>query len=341
MYGENCRYRSGLNPSMIAHLASKVEKIKSYGVINGGDIFVDIGANDLTTLQQYKLDEGALVGIDPAGGKFSQYYTKNIKLIADFFNAAAFEKAFPGEHAKVVTLFSVFYDMEDPLGFMREVAQILDNKGVWVCEQSYMPLMLEANSCDTACHEHFEYYALAQILWMADRSGLEIADVEPNDGNGGSFSFVAQRAGGPLTRTQSVKDLIAREEKLKLDNLKTFADFFDRVKQSRIDLLDFLIKARAKGKKVGALGAFTKSNVLLQYCGIDESLVFAIGKINPDKFGAHALGTLIPIIDEKEMLTAIPVHVLVLPWNFRAFFEGQSRYADVNRVYPLPGLSVL
>jgi len=81
----------------------------------------------------------------------------------------------------------MFYDLEDPLAFMREVVEILENNGLWVFEQSYMPLMLERNSYDTVCHEHLEYYALAQVKWMSDRAGLRIVDVEFNETNGGQL----------------------------------------------------------------------------------------------------------------------------------------------------------
>src|SRR2546425_7755109 len=55
--------------------------------------------------------------------------------------------------------------------------------------------MLRANAYDTVCHEHVEYYAVAQIKWLADKVGLTILDVEENDVNGGSFAVTLGRAG--------------------------------------------------------------------------------------------------------------------------------------------------
>mgnify|MGYP000323583658 FL=1 len=85
----------------------------------------------------------------------------------------------------------MFYDLEDPMEFMRSVHELLDKEGVWVFEQSYMPTMLKENAFDTVCHEHLEYYGLQQIKWMTDRVGLRIIDIEFNEINGGSFSVVA------------------------------------------------------------------------------------------------------------------------------------------------------
>lgn len=340
MYGANYGYRSGLNASMVAHLKSKVERIKGYGLLEPDAIVVDIGSNDGTTLSFYADAGVRRVGIDPTAAKFRQYYQDDITVIPDFFSAELFRREFGGERARVVTSFSMFYDMEDPTGFMQQIADILDDRGIWVCEQSYMPLMLETNSYDTTCHEHLEYYALAQILWMAERTGLEVVDVELNDVNGGSFSFVAQRKGGPLQRSAAVDELMDRERKLGLDDLDTYRQFAARVDAHRDELLAFLAKAKREGKRVAALGASTKGNVLLQYCGLTPEDIEAIGEVNPDKFGSYAPGTNIPIRDEAEVLASRPDYLIVLPWHFRCFFEAQPRYADHRLVFPLPKLDL-
>jgi NDP-4-keto-2,6-dideoxyhexose 3-C-methyltransferase len=339
MYGENYGYRSGLNPSMVAHLKSKVERIKKYGILKDGDIVVDIGSNDATTLKQYQLPDCRLVGIDPTGEKFTDFYTSNIELIADFFSASAYKRLIGKSKAKVVTSFSMFYDLEDPISFMLEVAEILDDEGIWVFEQSYMPAMLATNSYDTICHEHLEYYSLAQILWMVERVGLRVVDVETNEVNGGSFSVVVQKVCGSMQPTPAVSAMKAAEQLMNLDLLQTYFEFGQRVQQSKRDLLEFLHDARKNGRRVAGLGASTKGNVLLQFCNIDSSLLYAIGEVNPDKFGSFTPGTLLNIVDEQEILNNPPDHVLVLPWHFRSFFESQSRYASLNFVYPLPMLS--
>lgn len=339
MYGENYGYRSGLNPSMVAHLKSKVERIKNLNIIQNDDIIVDIGSNDATTLKQYGLDECRLVGIDPTASKFEQYYTDNIELIAEFFNVEAYKERFGEQKVKIVTSFSMFYDLEDPMAFMREVAEILDDNGVWEFEQSYMPLMLSTNSYDTVCHEHLEYYSLSQILWMAKRVGLKIVDVEINSVNGGSFSVTAQKEGGDLSESPAVSEMIESERSQKLDDLQTYIDFAIRAEKSKGTLLNFLQNAKSEGKKVVCLGASTKGNVILQYCGIDSSLISAIGEVNPDKFGSFTPGTHIPILNEEDVISGNPDYFLVLPWHFKAFFESQNCYSELNLVYPLPELS--
>jgi NDP-4-keto-2,6-dideoxyhexose 3-C-methyltransferase len=194
MYGMNYGYRSGLNASMVRHLQAKVEKILGLGLLQPGDTVIDIGSNDATTLRSYPADQFDLVGVDPTGVKFASYYPAHIRLIPDFFSAAAMQASLPGQPAKVITSFSMFYDLEDPVAFAREVAATLHDEGIWVFEQSYLPAMLRTNSFDTICHEHLEFYALRQIQWIAGQAGLKVLDVEFNDINGGSFSVTAAKA---------------------------------------------------------------------------------------------------------------------------------------------------
>lgn len=341
MYGDNYGYRSGLNPSMVRHLHGKVERILGKARLAPGDLIVDIGSNDSTTLQAYPPERYRLAGIDPTGVKFRQFYPPHIELIPDFFSLAGFRKRFGEKKTKVVTSFSMFYDLENPMGFMREICEILHEDGLWVFEQSYMPTMLERNAYDTVCHEHLEYYGLAQIKWMTDKVGLRIVDVEFNDINGGSFSVTAARMESAYPTCPDLGELLGREERLGLGTLAPYRAFEERVGATRSQLLDFFHRARHEGKRIAALGASTKGNVVLQYCRITPDLLECIGEINPEKFGRLTPGTHIPILSEDDVLQSNPDYLFVLPWHFRTFFEMEPKYAGRCLVFPLPSLEIL
>lgn len=341
MYGENYGYRSGLNASMVEHLHNKVKRILGMVELRNGDLVIDIGSNDSTTLQAYPSSGPVLVGVDPTGVKFHSYYPPHIQLIPDFFSAALVKARFPGQKAKVVTSFSMFYDLEDPMGFMRQVYDVLTDDGVWVFEQSYMPTMLDTNSYDTVCHEHLEFYALRQIKWMADRVGFKILDVEFNDINGGSFSVTVSKLLGDLTVVPLVQKILDDERVKGLDTLTPYQAFAQRVVLTKRDLLKFIETARAEGKSVAVLGASTKGNVLLQYCGLTTNEVGFVGEVNPEKFGCYTPGTWIPIIPEQELLAKKPDYMIVLPWHFRTFFTTHKKFAGMSLVFPLPKVEVV
>ncbi len=341
MYGDNYGYRSGLNPSMVKHLHAKVARILNTVDLTDHPIVLDIGSNDGTTLSAYPADQCTLVGMDPTAEKFRPYYPQGVTVIPDFFSGERFDDAFPNRKARVVTSFSMFYDLEHPMDFVREVASILDEQGIWVFEQSYMPLMLKRNSYDTACHEHLEYYGLRQIDWMLSRSGLKIVDIEFNDVNGGSFSVTAAKAESAYSESPKARDILDQELAEGLDGLLPYLAFAKRTEASRDKLLKFVAQARSEGRRVAFLGASTKGNVLLQYCGFTNEHVEAVGEVNPDKFGVFTPGTLLPIVDEVELLANEPDYLIVLPWHFRDFFVKKYRLTKGRLVFPLPELEVI
>ena len=341
MYGANYGYRSGLNASMVAHLRGKVERILRRVSLHAGDLVLDIGSNDSTTLQAYPSIGPVLVGIDPTGVKFHSFYPSHIHLIPEFFSSALLKKRFPGKRAKVVTSFSMFYDLEDPMAFMQEVYEVLADDGIWVFEQSYMPTMLETNSFDTVCHEHLEFYALRQIKWMTDRVGFRILDVEFNDVNGGSFSITVAKASGIEKVPTAVRNILDTELLMGFGTLEPYKTFANRAEKARRDFLAFVQTAHAEGKTVAALGASTKGNVLLQYYGLTENEISYVGEVNTEKLGCFTPGSWIPIIPEAELLVRKPDYAVVLPWHFRKFLVENKKLSGLTLVFPLPDIEVV
>jgi NDP-4-keto-2,6-dideoxyhexose 3-C-methyltransferase len=341
MYGENYGYRSGLNASMVAHLHRKVKDIYNTVPIKSGDLIIDIGSNDSTTLQAYSTPGIDLIGIDPTGVKFHTYYPPHIQLIPEFFSAKLLRERFPGRKAKVVTSFSMFYDLERPIDFMRDIHEVLADDGIWVFEQSYMPTMLKMNSYDTVCHEHLEYYALRQIKWMTDRVGFRILDVQLNDVNGGSFSVTVTKADPKKPVSKQVLAILEQEKADGLDTLLPYHQFADRIAEAKNQLLSFISRARVENKKVVALGASTKGNVILQYCKLSKADIAYVGEVNSEKFGCYTPGTWIPIIPEDEVLSMKPDYLIILPWHFNKFFLESKKFSGYSLVSPLPEVTVL
>ncbi|MFK8049190.1 MAG: class I SAM-dependent methyltransferase [Halioglobus sp.] len=339
MYGENYGYRSGLNNAMMRHLDEKIQRILTQHSLPPNSLVIDIGANDGTTLRSYPESGLELVGVDPTSKKFEQYFPKHATMIADFFTADLIEAKFSDKKASIVTSFSMFYDLEDPMRFMRDIHSVLEEGGIWVFEQSYMPTMLDMNSYDTACHEHLEYYAMKQIAWMADRVGFSLIDVELNDVNGGSFSITAKKSSN-IEHDAKVAALIEQEEQAGLDTLTPYREFAKRVDDTRTALIDFFDQAAREGKRVCALGASTKGNVLLQYCGVTTTQIAQVGEVNEDKFDKYTPGTLLPIVPEAQMLDEGFDYHLVLPWHFRSFFLASPHLKGKTLVFPLPEIEL-
>ncbi len=342
MYGFNYGYRSGLNPSMVKHLQDKVAKLVMGGILDKDDLIIDIGSNDATTLRSFPSGRYNLVGIDPTGKKFEGYYPKEIKLIPDFFSKDLVVQHLGHVNAKVITSFSMFYDLEDPVQFAYEVSQVLAEDGIWVMEQSYLPEMLKTNSFDTICHEHLEFYSLKQIDFIAKKVGLKILHVEFNSINGGSFSVeLAKENSKRECNHAQVQKILEHEQSLGLSDGSAFLSFRNRVNEEQDKLMSFLKKCKKEGKRVTAIGASTKGNVLLQYYNLDSSYICEIGEINEEKFGCFTPGSKIPMVPEQEMLKRSPDYILILPWHFRKFFMSLDQFKGRKLVFALPKFEVV
>lgn len=339
LYGEGYGYRSSLNKSMVDHLRAKVKKIVDMGVLKVGDLAIDIGSNDGTLLKAYPLGGLTLAGIDPSAGGFKEYYPSHIALHTDFFSGQLVKSVYGPRKAKVVTSIAMFYDLEAPVEFMRQVHGILDDGGIWVLEQSYMPTMLERLAYDTVCHEHLEYYGLKQICWMAKAAGFKVIDVELNDVNGGSFEVTLGKDRAPgKVQAERIAALLAKEERVGL------AGFKDRVFAHRDELRAAVDKINRDGRKIIGYGASTKGNVILQFCGFTPRDIPYIAEVNADKFGSFTPGTRIPIIPEGQARAMKPDHMMVLPWHFKEniIAREQAYLGSGGKLFfPLPKLEII
>ena len=346
LYGDHYGYRSGLNSSMVAHLRRKAERIKQRAGLKSGDIILDIGSNDGTFLAELLNPGVTAVGMDPSAEKFRRYYRPEIQIIPELFTAAGFRRHFGSQKKlKLITSVAMFYDLDEPLTFAHEIASLLADDGMWLFEQSYLPSMVEQTSYDTVCHEHKEYYALKQIVWVTTHAGLAIVDVELNHINGGSLSVIAvPEASGRATSANEVQKLLADEQHKGFGSLAVYESFRERVFRHREELFQTLQSRLRQGKLTLGYGASTKGNVILQFCGLTPRELPAIAEVNPDKFGCQTPGTHIPIMSEQEAHALRPTAFLVLPWHFRQnLLEREASFlaSGGEMIFPLPKIEAV
>jgi len=350
LYFHNYGYRSGLNNTMTTHLRDLAKEIESRLNLGDRDIILDIGSNDCTLLKAYSVNSNTNVhiqkiGIDPTGKQFIEFYPKDIELVADFFTEQNFRTKFPTQSAKVITSISMFYDLPDPVQFMKDVKACLAPDGIWVAEQSYLLTMLEKNSFDTICHEHLEYYSYKQIEWMANKVGLKIIDITLNDCNGGSFRITFAHLDSEYrVNTENIQKIIDMEFNMELYTMKPYQEFYWRCEEEKRKLVKFLHDQKAIGKTIYLYGASTKGNTLLQYYGLDHTIISGAAERNQEKIGRRTPATNIPIISEDEMRQIHPDFLLVLPWHFKKeFLEREKAYLELGGqyIFPLPNVDIV
>jgi hypothetical protein len=347
-------YRSGTNATMTKELGSIVAEITDRVNYKPGDIWLDIACNDGTLLKQVPADM-VKVGIDPCDDEFYKESSKHGTVVQDYFSRAAWDKSgYGAEKAKVITCIAMFYDLDDPNPFIKDLEYVLDDDGVIVLQMSYTPLMLQQMAFDNICHEHVYYHSLNSIAALFIPHGFQIVDANVNDTNGGSIRiYLAKQKANPASFGTAQLRQVCAYRSDSIMNFERIADisdpyvwkvFGEKLQALRISLIDFVKTARAEGKTIYGYGASTKGNTLLQYFGLTKEDITAIAERSPYKFGKKTIGTEIPIVSEEEMRAAKPDYLLVLPWHFiDEFVKRETDFLNAGGalVVPCPEFKII
>jgi len=345
MYGENYGYRSGLNSTMVNHLERIAKGLVRKIDFNDGDVICDIGSNDGTFLNNFQGSSFELIGIDPTAEKYRDYYSSDVVVVSKFFSKESYFNH-QSREAKLVTSIAMFYDLEDPVGFARQINDVLCEDGYWLIEMSYAPWMQSSGAYDTICHEHLEYYSLTDLINILKLSGFYIQDVSTNAINGGSITVLARKISQASKNTPSeyFAWLLAQETQNRVNTVEAWTNFARTVEARRDSLRSLVFEITQAGKTIYGLGASTKGNVLLNYSNLDKSVLPLIGEVNPYKFGRVTPGSHIPIVPEEEILKMCPDYLLFLPWHFREnAIQKYSKFLTSGGrfIFPLPSVEVL
>jgi SAM-dependent methyltransferase len=352
----NYWYRSGTNKTMREALADIANKAETLIHLHSNDTVLDIGCNDGTLLASYKTGGVYRLGFDPAENlsPFSRQVAD--KIVTGFFNANEFrlDADLATRRPKIITSIAMFYDLENPGQFVSDVRSVIDADGLWIVQMSYLPLMLKTNELGNICHEHLEYYSLQSFEYLLDMHGFEVVDAELNGINGGSLRAYIRLRGanhavfGDETyralATERVRTLREQEIRLGLDDKPAYTEFAARVERIKSDVVGFIKRETAGGKKVYIYGASTKGNTVLQYFGLDYTLITAAAERNPEKWGRVTVGTHIPIVSEEQVRAAKPDYMLVLPWHFLEEFMAREHdylMAGGRFIVPFPYFTLI
>ena len=347
MYGQYW-YRSGINATMTKELGEIVKSCTEAVKLKDGDVWLDIACNDGTLLKQVPKNV-IKVGCDPADDSYT-FESRQVAddIIQDYFSEKAYSASKYGvKKAKIVTTIAMFYDLDDPKSFLRDVHQVMEDDGLFVLQMSYTPLMLKQLAFDNICHEHVYYYNLTNISKLLRDTGFYVADCQLNDINGGSFRIYARKTTSDKRKFKTspyrdvanyrVDSILAMEHLDKMNTPEPYMEFWKNINDLKDETLAFIKKVKAEGKTVWGYGASTKGNTLLQWFGLDETLIDGIAERSPYKFGLKTVGTNIPIYSEDEMRKVNPDYMLVLPWHFiNEFVEREKDYLKGGGKFIVP-----
>lgn len=337
----NYPYLSGTSETIAAHFAAYARDLAERFLPQPACV-VEIGSNDGTLLRAFDQRTTRVLGIEPARNVVAIARTRGIETVDEFFDerlARALASSFGRADAIIAN--NVVPHIDDLAGLVRGVEALLAPTGVFVAEFPYVIDLLEQVEYDTIYHEHLSYFSVRAAMRLFAQVGLGLFDVRHVEVHGGSLRVFVGRDRPPQA---SVARLLRLEEEFGLHSSASFRAFAAKARQQRDALRALLADLKAAGERIAGYGAAAKGNTLLNFCGIDASVLEYIVDLNPLKQGLYTPGSHIPVREPQALLADRPEYTLLLAWNFAdEILRQQEEYRRLGGrfIIPIPLPSVV
>jgi len=287
---------------------------------------VELASNDGYLLQYFAERGIPVLGIEPAANVAEVAEERGIRTMVKFFGRATAREVRAMMFADLAIANNVLPHVPDINDFVAGLKAVLAPRGVITAELPHLMRLIEANEFDTIYHEHFSYFSFLTLGRVFAAHGLSIYDVEELRTHGGSLRIYASHAEESRSTSERVAELAERERESGYESTQIYADFEQRVKRAKWELLELLLGAKRDGKRIAAYGAPAKGNTLLNYCGVGPDLIEFTADLSPHKQGRFLPGSHIPIREPDAIRDERPDIVFILPWNLRDEIVEQLSY---------------
>lgn len=338
-------YFSSFSQSWLEHARRYAEEMTTQLGLGRESLVVEIASNDGYLLRFFR-DKGIRVlGIEPAGNVAAVAEAAGIPTLREFFGAKlAKELGEAGQFPDLLLGNNVVAHVPELKDFVRGLKWLLKRDGVITLEFPHILRLIQDRQFDTIYHEHFSYFSLFVLARIFEEFGLRIFKVEQLPTHGGSLRiFATHIENDKFDEDPSVQAVLNLERDAGLKDIRTYTEFANRIEVVRQELLAFLKQARNEGKQVVGYGAPAKGNTLLNFCGVDSSLIRYTVDLNPYKQGRFLPGSKIPILEPARIRETRPDFVLILPWNLKEEITEQLAFIREwggQFVIPIPKLAI-
>lgn len=339
-------YFSSYSDSWLRHAKHYADLMTTQLKLDNKSQVIELASNDGYLLQFFKEKGIPVQGVDPAKNITKAAIEKGIPTISEFFCIKlAKEMVEKGIQADLLIGNNVLAHVPDINDFVGAMKILLKPHGVITMEFPHLMRLIEGNQYDTIYHEHFSYLSFLTTEKIFLEHGLALYDVEELKTHGGSLRIYAchvDDSGKGIT--DRVRTLKNKEMRAGYDKIETYLSFAMKVKNSKWMLLEILIDAKRKGKKIVGYGAPGKGNTLLNYCGIRSDFLDYTVDRNPYKHGRYTAGTHIKIFPPEKIRDDRPDYVLILPWNLKKEIMQQLSYIQewgAKFIIPIPKAEVV
>ena len=337
LYQNDYPYESSTTKTGREHFHEMASEIVDNFEIERGGLVVDIGSNVGVLLQGFKNQNCKVLGIEPAQNIADMAILKGIDTKIDFISpslARAIVKDFGKADAVCITnVFAHIHDLDD---LMISVDTMLSKNGGFVIEAPHFLSLVEHLEYDTIYHEHLLYITIKPLNSLFAKYDFVVTDVKKVSIHGGSVRIYVSRV-GVRDVSPNVETVVQEEIAAGLFDIENLREFSQKVAKHGQSLKELLLQIKESGACIAAVSAPAKGMTLLNYCGIDRSIIDFVTEKSALKVGKFTPGGLIPVLTDEHLLQAQPEYALLLAWNFKnEIKENLREYSEAGGKFIIP-----
>ena len=303
LFTKNYHYRARMTGSVLSGMADFVEGCENrFGSLHG-KVVLDIGCNDGSLLDFFKIKGCKTVGIEPTGAALE---SKHPTINEYFDKRSAYQVLSLTGKPDLIVFTNVFAHIEDLQSLINNLKILSQDNTKIVIENHYLGAVFNGGQFDTFYHEHPRTYSFRSFEFIAQSLEVNVLDAE----------FVS-RYGGNIRVYLGVgdkKQLDIDESHFSSAFIKMSTDMLKWITETKVMIDDHVSKhglIRAK--------AFPgRAAILIKLLGLNENHISAVYEIKGSiKVGHYVPGTRIPILPEVELYAKkdLKKPILNLAWH--------------------------
>jgi SAM-dependent methyltransferase len=309
---------------------------------------IEFGCNDGVLLSPLAdLNVGRIIGVDPATNVVEKINDDRVDIVNSYFDeVCAGDIVDEFGQADLILANNVFAHVDDINALTRAIDIALSENGAFIFEVHYLGKIIEEMQYDMIYHEHIYYYSLLAVENHFSRYDMLVFDLKEVDNHGGSIRLHVCRNNSNLaTPTSNVRQFRESEITKGFNNISIFREFGRKINNQKADLLRLLNDLKEEQKTVIGYGASGRANTMLQFCGIDSSLIKYMVDDAPAKKGFYTPGSHLRIESKIPLSRGEkPDYVVVFAWTFlKEIFQRNIEYLESGGLFiiPLPKVKIL
>ena len=328
MFDGNYPYKSSMSITMLNSFKNLSKKIKKKFKPKK---FLEIGSNDGALIKNFSKNNTLCV--EPCSNlakitKRKGYYTYNnywnlnlAKKIKNKFNTI-----------DVIYSSNTLTHINDQNDVFKSISHVLDKNGILIIEDPSFLECIKKGSYDQFYNEHIYIFSALSVKKIISKHNLELFEIEKLDTHGGSLRYYIKRTENKKIHIKdSVSKQINDEIKFGLNRYSTYRMFGEKVKKSKINLINIFKNLKNNNHKIIGYGATAKATTVLNYCNIGDGIIDYFVDTTPDKINRFMPGTKIKIKKYNQKLLDNVNYIYLGAWNFKdEIFKKEKKFIKLG-----------